>query len=112
MDVTSRRRGWWSFGAMLLAGIGFARAAVAQGVAPGSTPTTADTPSIRVGAMIFANYIYQTEPRVIDAGGTLVNRNAFDISRAYAMCNFLCCRFACFAVQPGMLQYFGSGALS
>jgi hypothetical protein len=68
---------------VLLVGIGLARAASAQGVAPGSIPATDDTPSIRVGVMVFANYFYQTEPQVTDTGGNLVNYNAFDITRAY-----------------------------
>jgi len=68
---------------VLLVGIGLARSASAQGAAPGSTPTTADTPSIRVGVMIFANYGYQTEPQVIDTSGNLASYNAFDITRAY-----------------------------
>src|SRR5438876_11991714 len=83
MDVTSCRRGWWTVRPLLLVGIGLARAASAQSVPAGAMPTTGDTPSIRVGAMIFANYIYQTEPQVIDTGGNLVNYNAFDITRAY-----------------------------
>src|SRR6266508_2634753 len=104
MDVTPCRRGWWSFGAVLLVGIGFARAAVAQGVAPGSTPTTADTPSIRVGAVIFANYIYQTEPQVIDAGGNLVNHNAFDISRAYINVTGNLSHIVAFRVTPDVTR--------
>ena len=50
--------------------------------AAGYTPPD-DTPSIKVGATIFANYTYQNEPKVADADGNLVHRSAFDVARAY-----------------------------
>jgi hypothetical protein len=39
-------------------------------------------------------------------------RNALAALLRYAVCSFLCCNFACLAVQLGMVQYTGSGALS
>src|SRR5438045_1285622 len=61
----------------------FARASSAQITpAAGYTPPD-DTPSIKVGATIFANYIYQQNPTIVDADGNTVNRSAFDVSRAY-----------------------------
>ena len=50
--------------------------------AAGYTPPD-DTPSIKVGATIFTNYTYQTEPRIADTDGNAVNRSAFDVTRAY-----------------------------
>ena len=50
--------------------------------AAGYTPPD-DTPSIKVGATIFADYTYQVEPEVKDADGNSVNFNAFNVSRAY-----------------------------
>ena len=61
----------------------FAAAASAQVTpAAGYTPPD-DTPSIKVGGTLFANYTYQTEPKIADTDGNLVNRSAFDVSRAY-----------------------------
>ncbi|MCU1381426.1 MAG: hypothetical protein JWL71_123 [Acidobacteria bacterium] len=59
-------------------------AAVSAQVTPaaGFTPPD-DTPSIKVGATIFANYTYQTEPKVADTDNNLINRNSFDVARAY-----------------------------
>jgi hypothetical protein len=59
-------------------------AAVSAQVTPaaGFTPPD-DTPSIKVGATIFTNYTYQTEPTVADADGNAINRSSFDVSRAY-----------------------------
>jgi hypothetical protein len=50
--------------------------------AAGYTPPD-DTPSIRVGTTIYTNYSYQLEPTIADADGNLVNRNSFDVTRAY-----------------------------
>ena len=50
--------------------------------AAGFTPPD-DTPSIKVGATLFANYTYQTEPKIADADGNLVDKNSFDVARAY-----------------------------
>ena len=61
----------------------FAGAASAQVTpAAGYTPPD-DIPSIKVGATLFANYTYQTGPKIADTDGNLVNRNAFDVTRAY-----------------------------
>jgi hypothetical protein len=50
--------------------------------AAGYTPPD-DTPSIRVGMTLFPAYIFQTDPKITDADGNTVNRNAFDVQRAY-----------------------------
>jgi Phosphate-selective porin O and P len=70
-------------GIALLALICSARTASAQVTpAAGYTPPD-DTPSIRVGVTLFANYTYQTEPKIVDAENNSINRSAFDITRAY-----------------------------
>ena len=50
--------------------------------AAGYTPPD-DTPSIRVGVTLFPTYTFQTDPNITDADGNSVNRNAFDVQRAY-----------------------------
>src|SRR4051812_34582921 len=50
--------------------------------AAGYTPPD-DTPSIRVGITLFPTYTLQTDPKIIDADGNLVRRNAFDVARSY-----------------------------
>jgi hypothetical protein len=42
-----------------------------------------DTPSIRVGVTLYPTYTFQTEPKITDADGNAVNRNAFDVARSY-----------------------------
>jgi hypothetical protein len=72
---------------MLLAGVLSAtlapRALHAQ-VTPAAPVTPPDdTPVVRVGATIFTNYTYQTEPSIADADGNVVKKNSFDVTRAY-----------------------------
>src|SRR5262245_14361797 len=67
--------------AVLIAGL--STSAIAQVTpAAGYTPPD-DTPSIRVGATIYTNYSYQTEPEITDSDGNTVNRSSFDVTRSY-----------------------------
>jgi hypothetical protein len=50
--------------------------------AAGYTPPD-DTPSIRVGLTLYPTYTYQTDPKITDADGNTVNKNSFDVTRAY-----------------------------
>jgi hypothetical protein len=50
--------------------------------AEGYTPPD-DTPSIRVGMTLFPSYTFQTDPTSTDADGNTINRNSFDLTRAY-----------------------------
>ncbi|HEV3214955.1 MAG TPA: porin [Vicinamibacterales bacterium] len=50
--------------------------------AAGYTPPD-DTPSVRVGLTLFPVYTYQTDPKITDANGNTVNKNSFDVARAY-----------------------------
>jgi len=42
-----------------------------------------DTPAIRVGATIYADYTVQTNPKTKDADGNEVTSNAFNVTRTY-----------------------------
>jgi len=67
----------------MLTAAGLPRTAFAQVTpAAGFTPPD-DTPSIRVGTTIYPNFTYQTDPKITDSDGNQVNRNSFDVSRAY-----------------------------
>src|SRR3989454_2055700 len=63
---------------MLSAAAASAQVTPAQGYTPPD-----DTPSIRVGLTLFPNYTYQTDPKITDADGKTVNKNSFDVTRAY-----------------------------
>jgi hypothetical protein len=55
----------------------------------GQTPTAQagdqpdDTPSIKLGATIFTNYTYQTDPKIVDTDGNTVNKSSFDVTRGF-----------------------------
>jgi len=50
--------------------------------AAGYTPPD-DTPSFKVGTVIYADYTYQEEPTTIDADGNTIHPRSFSVTRAY-----------------------------
>jgi hypothetical protein len=65
-----------------------AAAALCAGVVPALAQTTAaadpaDTPTIKIGATIFADYTVQQQPKTTDAAGNTVTANSFNVSRSY-----------------------------
>jgi hypothetical protein len=50
--------------------------------AAGYTPPD-DTPAIRIGATLFADYTYQTDPKGTDVDGNSFSPNSFNVGRAY-----------------------------
>jgi hypothetical protein len=42
-----------------------------------------DTPSVRVGGTLFADYTYTLAPKAEDADGRSFNSNGFNVARAY-----------------------------
>ena len=50
--------------------------------AAGYTPPD-DTPTIRLGMTLYPQWVLQTDPDITDAAGNTVNRNVFDVGRAY-----------------------------
>ncbi len=58
-------------------------AAHAQTTSPSGSAAPADTPSIKVGGLIFADYAYQQTPTAKDAAGRDINPSSFNITRAY-----------------------------
>ena len=80
------------------------RIAAAQAPAAPATPSPGDVPSIRVGATLFANYNYQTEPEIADSDGNLVNRNSFDVARSYINVTGSLNHIIAFRVTPDILR--------
>ncbi len=60
-----------------------ARSAGAQATPAAASTPPDDTPSIRLGTTLFADYTYQQSPTVTDADGNTVHPSAFNVSRAY-----------------------------
>ncbi len=71
--------------------------------AAASTPPD-DTPSIRVGATIFTNYSYQTEPEITDSDGNLVHRSGFDVTRSYINVTGNLSHIVAFRITPDIVR--------
>jgi hypothetical protein len=71
-----------------------------------------DTPSIRVGMTIFPLYSYQTNPKITDADGNSVNKNNFDIGRAYINVTGQISHLVAFRVTPDIVRESGLITLS
>jgi len=50
--------------------------------AAGSTPPD-DTPSIKVGALLYTDYTFQSSPETTDADGNTIHPNSFNVTRSY-----------------------------
>jgi hypothetical protein len=90
---------------VLLAG-GTASAQVTP--AAGYTPRD-DTPSIKVGALIFADYTYQQKPTTKDAAGNTVNPSSFNVARAYINVTGNISHIVAFRVTPDITRFSESG---
>ena len=101
--------------AALLAGPATALAQVTP--AAGYTPPD-DTPSIRVGMTLYPTYTFQTDPKITDADGNTVNKNSFDVTRAYINITGNISHLVAFRVTPditresGMLSLGSSSSVS
>lgn len=66
------------FASLVLAAPVSAQITPAQGYTPPD-----DTPSIRVGAVIYADWTYQSNPETLDADGNTINPSSFNVTRSY-----------------------------
>jgi hypothetical protein len=76
---------------------------------PGSTPPD-DTPSIRLGATIFADYTITQKPDAMDADGNEITPNAFNIGRAYINVTGQISHLVGFRITPDIARESGSGS--
>src|SRR4051812_11549232 len=72
-----------SIGAAAVALAALAAPCVAQVTPAAAYVPPDDTPAIKVGATIFADYTVQETPRIKDADGNDVTSNAFNVGRTY-----------------------------
>jgi hypothetical protein len=77
--------------------------------AAGYTPPD-DTPSIRVGATIFADYTIQQQPKVEDSDGNDVTANSFNIGRAYINITGNISHLIAFRITPDITREAGPGS--
>ena len=95
------------FAATASAAITFAAAAQ---VTPAAAVTPADdTPAIKVGAMIFADYSYIESPTSKDADGNSIHPSAFNVNRAYINVTGNLNHWIAFRITPDISRETGSG---
>ena len=94
----------------ILFALGFAAPSAAQVTpAAGYTPPD-DTPSIKVGAKIFADYTVQQEPKIKDVDGNEVTFNAFQIGRSYINVTGNISHSIVFRITPDITRETGAGS--
>ena len=60
-----------------------ARVAAAQNTPAAGSPPPDDTPSIKVGAVIYPDYTYTLNPTTIDSDGNAIHLSQFNVTRGY-----------------------------
>ena len=73
-------------------------------------PNPDDTPSFRVGTLLFADYTYTAEPTSRDADGNTIHPSAFNVSRAYLNLFGTLNHWISFRVTPEAARETGSGS--
>jgi len=93
----------------LLASVALAPSGWAQ-VTPAEGHAAADdTPVVKVGGTIFANYTYLEEPTITDVDGNEVNANSFDVTRAYINVTGSIHHLVSFRITPDILRETAGG---
>jgi hypothetical protein len=88
--------------------IAIAQAPTAPPAAP--TPNPADTPNIRIGATIFADYTFLQSPTTSDADGNTIHSNAFNVGRSYINITGNISRIVNFRITPDISRETGTGS--
>ena len=84
-----------------------ARTASAQVTpAAGYTPPD-DTPSVKVGATIYMDYTYQSNPQTTDADGNTINPSAFNVTRSYINITGNLSHIVAFRITPDVQRQSG-----
>lgn len=88
----------------------FAATAVAQVTpAAGYTPPD-DTPSIKFGSVIYADYTYVESPKATDADKNSINQSSFNVTRAYINVLGTINHLISFRITPDITRESGTGS--
>src|SRR5438034_6592754 len=77
--------------------------------AAGYTPPD-DTPAIKVGVTIFADYTIQQKPKVTDADGNAVTLNQFQVGRSYVNVTGNISHSIAFRITPDITRESGTAS--
>ena len=91
--------------ALLLVVLACQTARAQQPTPPGASAATADTPSVKVGGLIFADFAYQQTPTAIDPAGNTINPSSFNVTRAYINVSGNVSHIVSFRVTPDITRF-------
>lgn len=74
--------------------------------AAGYTPPD-DTPSIKVGAVIYADWTVQTTPDIVDSDGNAITPNSFNVTRSYINVTGNINHIVAFRITPDIVRESG-----
>lgn len=77
---------------------------------PAAPPAPNDTPSIQIGATIYADYTYTASPETTDADGNTINPSAFAVTRSYLNINGRLSHLIAFRVTPDIVRDTDAGS--
>jgi hypothetical protein len=78
--------------------------------AAGYTPPD-DTPSVKVGATIYADFTYQQNPQATDPDGNVINPSSFNVARSYINITGNLSHIVAFRITPDVVRQSGVVAL-
>jgi hypothetical protein len=102
-------KAWFPVLAAFALVLGLHHAASAQVTpAAGYTPPD-DTPAIKIGAVIFGDFTYQTAPTAKDPAGTEYKPSSFNVARAYVNITGNISHIVAFRITPDVTRFSLSG---
>ena len=84
--------------------------ALAQDAPAGVTKSPNDTPSIKFGVTLFADYTYQQMPTVADTDGNEIHPSSFNVTRTYLNFTGQVSHLVAFRVTPDITRETGVGS--
>lgn len=108
-DALSRRLVRLGVAQAAAAVIGFAAQSANAQVTPAAGPRPDDTPAIKVGALIFADYTYQQKPTAKDPAGNDFSPSSFNIARTYINIGGNISHIVAFRITPDITRMTTSG---
>lgn len=108
---SSTRAGWPSLAAAVAMLVVLVAGPVGAQVTPaaGYTPPD-DTPSIKIGGVIFTDYTYQQKPKAADADGNSISPSSFNVARAYINVAGNVSHIVAYRITPDITRESGAGS--
>jgi phosphate-selective porin O/P len=85
-------------------------AALAQVSQPAGNTRPDDTPSVKLGSTIFADYTFNESPTATDADGNTIRNSSFNVTRAYINVLGNLNHFISYRITPDITRETGSGS--